>query len=147
MSDCCSKSNQKFKRQPCPENNKEYGEVPFKTILHHLKTPWDLALKEQIYYFCSDPDCGVVYFGEDNSIIHKNQLRTKVGVKETSDDALICYCFDVSRATAQINVLANKKAKAFVVEQTKKSLCSCTTRNPSGKCCLKDFPKQTLTHD
>ena len=141
MSDCCSNSNQKnhhkSRRQPCPENNKEYGEVPFKTILHHLNMPWSLTLKEQAYYFCSDPDCDVVYFGEDNSIIYKNQLRTKVGIKETSDDALICYCFDVSRAAAQVN----EKAKAFVVEQTKKSLCSCATYNPSGKCCLKDFPK------
>ena len=143
MSDCCSKSNQKTKRHTCPENNKEYGKVPFKTILHHLKTPWNLTPKEQTYSFCSDPGCDVVYFGEDSSIIHKNQLRTKVGIKETSDDALICYCFDVSRATAQ----ANEEAKAFVVEQTKKPLCSCTTRNPSGKCCLKDFPKQTLIHD
>jgi len=137
MSDCCSKNKQKPKRHTCPESNKEYGEVPYKTILHHLKTPWNLALKEQGYYFCSATDCDVVYFGEDNSTIHKDQLRTKVGIKETSDDALICYCFDISRAAAQ----ADKKIKAFVVEQTKKSLCSCTTHNPSGKCCLKDFPK------
>lgn len=140
MSNCCSKSNrnhQNAKRHTCPESNKEYGEVPYKTILHHVKEPWNLALKEQAYYFCSDPDCDVIYFAYDNSTLRKNQLRTKVGIKEKSDDALICYCFDVSRATAQ----DNEKAKAFVIEQTKKSLCSCTTYNPSGKCCLKDFPK------
>ncbi len=140
MSNCCSKSNndqQNLKRHTCPESNKECGEVPYKTILHHLKEPWKLTLKEQAYYFCSDPDCDVVYFGFDNSTIHKDQLRTKVGVKEQSDEALLCYCFDVSRATAQ----SNEKAKSFVIEQTKKSLCSCSTHNPSGKCCLKDFPK------
>ena len=137
MSDCCLKSNQKIKHQACPENNKEYGEVPYKTILHHLKEPWNLTLKEQTYYFCADPDCDVVYFTYGNTTIKKDQLRTKVGSKETADDALICYCFDVSRAAAQ----TDEKAKAFVIEQTKKSLCSCSTRNPSGKCCLKDFPK------
>jgi len=104
-----------------------------------IKEPWNLTFKQQTYYFCSDPDCDVVYFGSDNSSIHKDQLRTKVGIKETSDDALICYCFDVSRTTAQANEKA--KAKAFVIEQTKKLLCSCTAHNPSGKCCLKDFPK------
>jgi len=125
------------KYHTCPASNNECGEVPYKTILHHLKTPWNRTLKEQIYYFCSDPDCDIVYFTYDNFIINKNQLRIKVGVKEHADDALICYCFDVSRATAQ----TNKQVKAFVIEQTKKSLCSCTTRNPSGKCCLKDFPR------
>ena len=140
MSDCCSKSNknqQNLKRQPCPQSNKACGEVPYKTILHHIKEPWNLTLKQQTYYFCDDPSCDVVYFGFDNSTIHKDQLRTKVGIKETSDDAPVCYCFDVSKATAQVN----EQAKAFVIEQTKKSLCSCTTHNPSGKCCLKDFPK------
>ncbi len=140
MSNCCSKSNrnqQKLKRHSCPENNKKYGEVPYKTLLHHIKEPWNLPLNKQIYYFCSDPDCDVVYFGSDNSTIHKDQLRTKVGIKETADDALICYCFDVSRAAAQ----TDDKAKTFVIEQTKSSLCSCTTYNPSGKCCLKYFPK------
>ncbi len=144
MSNCCSKSNQnqqKLKRHRCPENDKEYGEVPYKTLLHHVKEPWNLALKEQAYYFCSAPDCNVVYFGSDNSTIHKDQLRAKVGIKETSDDALICYCFDVSRATARMDALSENKAKTFVIEQTKKSLCSCATHNPSGKCCLKDFPK------
>jgi len=137
MSDCRSKKNQKAKRYTCPENNKTYGEVPYKTILHHVKAPWNLALKDQTYYFCSAPDCDVVYFGSDNSTIHKDQLRTKVGIKESSDDALICYCFDVSRAAAQ----ADEHAKAFIIGQTKNSLCACTTHNPSGKCCLKDFPK------
>jgi len=140
MSNCCSKSNkdqQSLKRHTCPESNQACGEVPYKTILHHLKEPWNLTPKKQAYYFCSDPDCDVVYFGYDNSSIHKEQLRTKLGVKKRSDDALICYCFDISRATAQ----ADEKTKAFVIEQTKNSLCACTTHNPSGKCCLKDFPK------
>ena len=85
MSDCCSKN----KRHICPKNNKEYREVPYKTILHHVKAPWSLALKDQAYYFCSDPDCEVVYFGEHNSSIHKDQLRTRLGIKERSDDTAV----------------------------------------------------------
>jgi len=137
MSNCCSKNSPASQRHTCPENSQEYGKVPYKTILHHVKAPWNLALKEQAYYFCSDPGCDVVYFGSDDSTIHKEQLRTRVGIKERSNDALICYCFGVSKAVA----LADEKVKAFVIEQTRRSLCSCTTRNPSGKCCLKNFPK------
>lgn len=155
MSSCCSthkaKEKAKPKRHRCPVCHKEYGEVALKTVLHHLKTPWDLteeamaeeattegALKAQAYFFCSEPHCEVVYFGEDDATITQAQLRTTVGIKAQADDeALICYCFDVSRKAAR----TEEKARAFVVEQTKKARCACTIRNPSGRCCLKDFPK------
>ena len=141
MSDCCSTNvndKQHPKRHVCPVNGKRYLEVSYLTILHHINEPWRLPLKKQAYYFCDDPCCDVVYFGIDDSTITKQQLRTKVGIKETSEDSLICYCFGVSKAQAQ----TDRQAKAFVVEQTKTSTCSCTTHNPAGRCCLKDFPKQ-----
>ena len=140
MSDCCpanKESEQHPKKHVCPKNGNQYLEVPFGTVLHHVNKPWELALKEQACCFCDDPHCDVVYFGIDGSTITKDQLRTKVGIKETDADALICYCFGVSKTEAQTNT----KAKKFVVEQTKDSLCSCRTYNPSGRCCLKDFPK------
>jgi len=140
MPDCCSPSkevSQSPKRHVCPENGKHFLEVPYSTVLHHVMEPWKLIPKEQAYYFCDDPDCDVVYFGYDNSTIRKDQLRAKVGVKESSGDALICYCFGVSKS----ETLKSGQAKAFIIKQTKRSLCTCTTHNPSGRCCLKDFPK------
>ena len=120
MSDCCASSctpNTTPKKHTCVSCGNDYLEVPYSTILHHIKMPWQTSLKEQGYYFCANPECDVVYFGLDNSTIKKTELRTPVGIKETSDEALICYCFDVNRAAAQ----SNKDAKAFVVEQTKVS--------------------------
>lgn len=139
MSDCCSSNpniNQQSKRHVCPNNGKQYLEVPYRTILHHVKEPWRLELKEQRYYFCDESNCKVVYFGFDNTCITKSMLRTKVGIKETADDTLICYCFGITKAEAK----SNKQAKTFVIEQTKNGRCSCETSNPSGRCCLKDFP-------
>lgn len=89
------------------------------------------------FFFCDDPSCDVVYFGDDGSTILKQQLRTGVGVKEAGDNALLCYCFGVSRRDFQLD----PSTRDFVVVQTKTGLCSCDTRNPSGRCCLKDFPK------
>lgn len=139
MSDCCvlnKEVKQHPKRHVCPENGRHFLEVPYSTVLQQIKNPWKLLPKEQVYYFCDDPNCDVVYFGIDDSKILKHQLRIKVGIKESSEDALVCYCFGVSKSEAK----TNEQAKAFVVEQTQHSLCSCTTRNPSGRCCLKDFP-------
>lgn len=109
-----------------------------KTIKHHIKEPWSWNEKHQGYYFCSDPDCSVVYFGQDDSVIEKKLVRTEIGVKENSENALVCYCFGVTKAQATISALARQ----FVLEETKQKECACETRNPSGKCCLSDFPKQ-----
>ena len=116
MSDCCSINKDvepEPKRHVCPKNGKQYHEVPFATVLHHVKQPWIHAPKQQSYYYCYDPDCDVVYFGKDNLMILKDQLRTKVGVKETAEDALICYCFDISKAQAQ----SNEQAKALEISK------------------------------
>jgi hypothetical protein len=78
-----------------------------------------------------------VYFGADGSTIVRSQLRTRVGVKEAADDSLLCYCFGVGKADLQ----RDPAIRDFVVEQTKAGRCSCETSNPSGRCCLKDFPK------
>lgn len=126
------------KKLRCPVNGKEYSSVGYKTILHHLSEPWGRALKEQGYYFCTDTDCEVVYFGLDNTVISKSELRTNVGVKEKDPERMVCYCFGVSYAVAGNDSVAVD----FVKEKTKQSLCSCETSNPSGRCCLKDFPKQ-----
>lgn len=140
MSNCCS-NNQEVsklpKKLPCPVNHHAYILVPLKTILHHIKHSWKANLKEQGYYFCTDPECDVVYFGEDGSVINKSELRTKVAVKEKNDSVLICHCFGVSQADAK----NDSEIKTFVIQQTKVGNCSCETSNPSGRCCLKDFPK------
>lgn len=140
MSDCCSTTcgSKSFpKRHVCPANGKEYGRVSSTTIKHHINAPWSWAEKDQSYYFCSDPDCLVVYFGQDNSVIEKSQVRTEVGAKEKSKNALVCYCYGVTKLEAESNPLARQ----LVIEETKQKQCACEARNPSGKCCLAGFPK------
>lgn len=140
MSDCCStssSSNSSPKRHVCPGNGREYKEVSAKTILHHIKEPWAWEEKSQAYYFCEDPECNVVYFGQDYSVVNRAELRTLVGIKDNKPGALVCYCFGVSFGEAA----ERPELKRFVTEKTKNGMCACETRNPSGKCCLKDFPK------
>jgi hypothetical protein len=135
MSDCCEVSNQSRKRD-CPVSGQACVEVAANTIAHHLRQAWCWEGKDQRYFFCDDPACEVVYFGADDSVILKPQLRTIVGIKEAAADALLCYCYGVTRAVA----LSDSGAREFVVAQTRRGLCSCETSNPSGRCCLKDFP-------
>lgn len=140
MTNCCSSSSCAAphpKRHCCPVSGRECSEVSVRTITHHLQEAWKWQQTAKRYFFCDDPACEVAYFGEDGSTILKSDLRTRLGVKESSDDALLCYCFGVSKS----DFLTAPAIRDFVVAQTKAGLCSCETSNPSGRCCLKDFPK------
>jgi hypothetical protein len=144
MFDCCTASDCKAtnpKKHRCPASGIECSEVSAKTIAHHIQKSWAWDNKDQRYFFCEDPNCDVVYFGEDESVILKSQLRTKVGLKEAGEDAPLCYCFGVSKA----DLMSNPGIKNFVATETKRGLCSCETSNPSGRCCLKDFPRNPDT--
>lgn len=108
-----------------------------RTIAHHIKKSRAWTRTASRHFFCSDPECDVVYFGDDGSTILKSQLHTRVGVKEKTAGSLLCYCFNVSNA----DFFRNPAIKDYVIAQTKAGLCSCETSNPSGRCCLKNFPK------
>ena len=139
MSDCCcsSKSNSSHPtKHACPVNGLEYSEVSRRTINHHIKQSWLWDGKDQPYYFCDDPNCDVVYFGLDNSVIQKSHVRTAVGVKNDSEDSMICYCYGVTKSDAS----DNENIRNFVINMTKTGDCSCETSNPAGACCLKYFP-------
>jgi len=139
MNQCCNTS-EPTKAFPakyrCPVNGKEYATVSSKTILHHIKNPWNVHLAQQGYYFCTDPNCDVVYFGQDDSVIPKSHMRSTIWQKDSGKDNTLCYCFGVTVAQTH-----NRDIKDFVTQKTKESLCSCEIANPSGRCCLKDFPK------
>ena len=140
MSDCCSSSScgtSHPTKYRCPGNGQEYPEVSVRTVVHHIKDAWAWESTGRRYFFCDDPVCEIVYFGDDGSSILKSQLRTHVGSKEPSDNFLLCYCFGVTKA----DYSTNPAVRDFVIAQTKVGLCSCETSNPSGRCCLKDFPK------
>ncbi|WP_455218021.1 putative iron-sulfur cluster-binding metallochaperone [Kaarinaea lacus] len=135
MSNCINTSaNTAF----CPVNGQSYRGVSLKTILHQVKKPWSQRLPEQAYYFCDDPHCDVVYFGENNLTLLRSDIRIDVGQKSQATDKTICYCFDVT-ASDLASCKAREKSRAFVINQTRDATCDCEIRNPSGKCCLKDF--------
>ena len=138
MSDCCSsKKHDKAgnQKRDCPVCHQKSMAVSLKTMLHHLKKVWEYQLEKKQYYFCADADCEVVYFSDGNSVINKADVRTQIGIKEKSAEALLCYCFGVSKKDAK----ESRTCKQFVIQKTKESVCSCDTENPSGRCCLKDF--------
>jgi len=142
MSDCCSSETSSCsttgpKKRPCPGCGSEGVEVKPGTLLHQLRSPWRVELGEQKYYFCETAGCELVYFAEDGSRFGLAEIRGEIGQKRSDAQRLLCYCFGVTQADAE----AGPEAKEFVIRQTREGVCACDSRNPSGRCCLKDFPK------
>ena len=123
MNKCCSsdKSSENHpKKYRCPVNGNEYPSVKLNTLMHHIKRPWEFNLVDQGYYFCDDPDCDVVYFGQDNSVFNRNQVRTIIWQKEPGQYHDVCYCFGASFKQTD----ENKNIRQFIREQTQKGYCT-----------------------
>ncbi len=89
--------------------------------------------------FCPSPRCDVVYFSEDSgAVFTKVQLRVPVGVKETSGDRPLCYCFGHSIASIKEELRAKGRSDApeDIRTKMKDPGCRCESENPSGSCCL-----------
>jgi len=89
--------------------------------------------------FCASTGCDVVYFGEQNGITFtKAQLTVEVGVKETTGERPLCYCFGHSVASIKEELQARGSSEALddIRAKMKNVGCSCEVTNPSGSCCL-----------
>lgn len=140
MDHCCTVSDTRSshpRKHPCPQCGVDCADVSADTIVHHLSQPWNWSPCADRYFFCASVDCKVVYFGSDGSMIMRDALRTRVGIKEYSDDALECYCFKLTRA----DLHKAPALRQFVMDKTRAGECSCEICNPSGRCCLKTMLK------
>jgi hypothetical protein len=141
MTHCCTTNSSIPCKAICPINGQLYAQISRRAVLHQVRQPWRHALTAQQYYFCDDPDCEVVYFGDNQQIFLQHDVRQTVCQKSIAADKPVCYCFDIRLTDLQTE--SDKiRLKTFVVEQTRSSACDCEIRNPSGKCCLRDFPNK-----
>lgn len=132
MSDCCSTSH--WQRAQCPQCHNECREVASATMLQHLESPWLHTLATEPHFFCANRDCEVIYFALNGNRYTIGDLRPET--REAMARDMICYCYGINKTVAQ----NDPAAKTFVINQTRNKACACESRNPSGRCCLKDFP-------
>ncbi|GIX05019.1 MAG: hypothetical protein KatS3mg114_0888 [Planctomycetaceae bacterium] len=89
--------------------------------------------------FCDSPDCDVVYFSEEgDTSLTKSQLKVPVGVKETSGERPLCYCFGHSVASIkeELRTMGCSHALEDIRAKMEDPGCHCEASNPSGSCCL-----------
>lgn len=94
--------------------------------------------------FCDSPNCDVVYFSEEGDTqFTKPQLKVPVGMKESSGDRPLCYCFGHSVASikGELRTKGHSDALEDIRAKMKNPGCFCETSNPSGSCCLGSVSK------
>lgn len=142
MADCCS-VKENLAAPPatlacpvCGTRSKQVDLLTVKSLVRHLPFVWTPAQ----YYFCEAPGCDVVYFATDPraATFRRGDLLVRVGVKEPGDNALLCYCFGVTRndIREEIARTGNSTATSRIRSEVKAGHCGCEVKNPSGKCCL-----------
>lgn len=95
-------------------------------------------------YFCETPTCEVVYFKNERQIyLHKDDVKVRVGIKETENPIPVCYCFGWTqeRIFEQIRQSGHSTAVREIGAKVKAGECACDKKNPSGRCCLGNVNK------
>ncbi|MBI2981914.1 MAG: (2Fe-2S)-binding protein [Deltaproteobacteria bacterium] len=109
-----------------------------RTLLYLLKGKFLKELSpNETYYFCSVPDCDVVYYSADSKIFKKDQVRVPVGQKE-KENPQVCYCFHFfeSDLKDEIETTGKTTIPDFIRQKVKEEACACEIMNPQGSCCL-----------
>ncbi len=147
---CCSDTNctpTSGKSYVCSDCHEQAKKVEVTTIRLHLKKPWATKLEEENYYFCKTESCPTVYFSDTGDVFTQKDLRLTIGVKDTTPNRQICYCYNVTLQDLLEEDESGKtgEIKQYVASQSKAGTCACEVNNPSGRCCLVDFPKRKTT--
>jgi hypothetical protein len=90
------------------------------------------------FWFCRSAECEVVYFHPGGERLTKEDVRVRIGLKETRDPVPICYCFGFTEAMAREEIDYSGKCtiREQITEEMKAGRCACEIRNPQGSCCL-----------
>lgn len=136
---CCSKIEDKHQTILCPNCKSEGKIIEEKTIKSQLDISL-LELKSDQYWFCSNPNCYIVYFTDMDSEIYKeSDLRELVYQKHINEkDVLVCYCFKYTVGEIIKDYLINNESLLLeeIKRGTKSGKCACDIRNPQGSCCI-----------
>jgi len=117
----------------------EAGRAVQTIALKHQVTPEHLAAVERgPFYFCRTPTCDVVYFNTVGVVLHKTDVRQRIGLKETDDPIPLCYCFGFTEAMVREEIRATSRCTIpqRIAAEVKAGNCACEIRNPQGSCCL-----------
>ena len=138
MSDCCKVKGETPQGESCPQCHARGKSVPDETPRALLEESSRRRLGARPYFYCRTPTCDVVYFDGAGDVFRKDELRVRVGDKETSPPIPVCYCFGHTVGSIEEEILSTGTTNVLerIRAEVKAGTCRCEVENPQGSCCL-----------
>lgn len=147
MAECCSSTDCCSSTAPqpaakakliCPECGKASQPVATQTLKHQVKPEHFAVVEAGAFNFCRTATCDVVYFNGNGTLLTKDDVRQRIGLKETEEPVPICYCFGFTAGMVLDELRATGKCTIpqRITAEVKAGNCACEIRNPQGSCCL-----------
>lgn len=127
----------------CPLAGKPGSPVPIITVRSLVRRQVAEPIEGDRWFFCSLPDCAVVYFNAGGRVFTKDALEVRVGLKEKVAPRPVCYCFghSVESIREEIARTGRSTVAASITDMVASGECRCEVLNPKGTCCLGDVRK------
>lgn len=133
----------------CPSCGAAGQGVNIRTLKHWLLVPLVPKIPAIPFYFCKTRNCPVVYFSADHSKQYtRDEIRYRIGIKETQSPIPVCYCFGVTEEMIlkEIHETGTSSFSTWIAREVKEGNCACDVRNPKGSCCLAEIKKAEKGH-
>lgn len=129
-------------RTECPDCETR-GKTVKPITIASLVEPAALARFERRdgWRFCPSPACDTAYFHEGTQDrLPKQDVRVRIGRKETTSPRPLCYCFGYSVEDVEADLAATGASGVgdAITEKCRQGLDRCPETNPQGSCCLGD---------
>jgi copper chaperone CopZ len=121
---------------------RECGQIGTKVLrvtmgVHIKEEHWPLL--GQGFRFCWTPECEVIYYNNDKGVyFHKEDVKSRIGIKETTPPRPVCYCMNVTEERIAEEILEKKCCTSLedIKSYTRAGEGKwCLTTNPTGRCC------------
>jgi len=140
------------KMLPCPRCGELPGDCTCKSKAVKAMTVKSLVTEEALarvgqtegFRFCFETDCDIVYFNPATGDRYlRDDVRVRVGQKETSPPRPVCYCFNytVEDIEADVAQTGTSGIPDEITKQCRAGLDRCEVTNPQGSCCLGNVRK------
>jgi hypothetical protein len=126
------------RRLPCPDCGETAMRVTAEPVRFYVRDP--TRITRETYYFCKTRGCATVYFDRDANRFLRDELTTRIGVKEAQAPHLVCYCFGQTEEAIEADFRIHQKTRIRerIRAEIAAGTCECEFRNPAGRCCLGD---------
>ncbi len=133
-----SLNNESTKKLICPICAEVGKKVELFTVRSLTKEDFIPMIQESDYFFCTNPDCEVIYYSLSQEVIRKHQIKTRVGLKEKESPRPVCYCFGhtIEDIHNEISEKGKTTLEKEIADKIQAGLCHCEDANPEGRCCL-----------